>query len=68
MGYILPIHQYQSNQYQRRAPRRKSKTVERPYKVILDNKHQDVQEQYNRYYRGEPFKGAEKGKFINQKG
>ncbi|WP_461179940.1 hypothetical protein [Virgibacillus ainsalahensis] len=54
MGYILPITPYQYNDYQSRILENKriSHSVERPFKVMLEKRHQDIRNEYNRLSPG----------------
>ncbi|MEC5423582.1 hypothetical protein QGM71_08770 [Virgibacillus sp. C22-A2] len=49
MGYILPIQHYQYNDYQNRIIKDKQNyfMIEKPFKVILEKQHQEVENQYN---------------------
>lgn len=46
MGYILPITQYQYQEYQNRVTKKRQDPyyIEQPYKVILDTKTKELKE------------------------
>jgi len=48
MGYILPVDNYQYNDYQRRVTKEKVNKhfIERPFKVILEREHQEISTKY----------------------
>lgn len=50
MGYILPLPHYQYKDYQKRvtADKRDPFYIEKPYKTILETKHQDIADEYAR--------------------
>ncbi|RDW15970.1 hypothetical protein [Oceanobacillus chungangensis] len=50
MGYILPIETYQYNAYQNRISKdeRKVSSVDMPFKVVLEKKHQEIANQFER--------------------
>ena len=50
MGYILPVERYQYNDYQRRVIKKKMDSVyiERPFKVILEKRHEEIISEYDR--------------------
>lgn len=50
MGYILPIQQYQYNDYQRRVTEVKQNPhfIDKPFKVILERQHQEIKHEYER--------------------
>lgn len=50
MGYILPIQQYQYNDYQKRVVKDKQNTqhIDKPFKVILEKQHQDTSGEHDR--------------------
>ncbi|WP_010649968.1 hypothetical protein [Oceanobacillus massiliensis] len=49
MGYILPVDHYQYNDYHKRVVQEKENKhfIERPFKVILDNRHQEISSKYD---------------------
>ncbi|RDW18288.1 hypothetical protein CWR48_11940 [Oceanobacillus arenosus] len=53
MGYILPIETYQYNDYQNRisTERRKVSSIDSPFKVVLEKKHQEFANQFARTSR-----------------
>ncbi|API90998.1 MULTISPECIES: hypothetical protein [Virgibacillus] len=52
MGYILPIKQYQYQQYHQRMNTKQQDTipVHRPFKSVLDKRHQQLSKQYERFH------------------
>lgn len=50
MGYILPIQPFQYNDYQKRIIETKQNPqfIDKPFKVILEKKHQEITNQYER--------------------
>ncbi|WP_100011498.1 hypothetical protein [Lentibacillus sediminis] len=50
MGYILPITHYQYNDYQNRITEQKRVPymVERPFKVVLEKQHEEINSEYER--------------------
>ncbi|GGJ68977.1 hypothetical protein [Virgibacillus salexigens] len=52
MGYILPIQHYQYQQYHRRTATTDENAfhIERPFKVMLEQQHQQLSKQYERFY------------------
>ena len=44
MGYILPVENYQYNDYQRRVIREKQNIyqIQSPFKVVLERQHQEI--------------------------
>lgn len=52
MGYILPIKQYQYQQYHQRVSIKKQDTmpVQRPFKSVLDRRHQQLSKKYERLH------------------
>lgn len=52
MGYILPVTQYQYNDYQNRIndDRRIPNYVEKPFKVVLERQHQEIKKEYERFH------------------
>lgn len=52
MGYILPVTQYQYNDYQNRIneDRRIPKHVERLFKVVLEKQHHEIKKEYERFH------------------
>lgn len=50
MGYILPLSLYQYNDYQKRVTKDKLDLfyIEKLYKVVLESKHQDLEDEVNR--------------------
>ncbi|RLL45079.1 hypothetical protein D8M04_09425 [Oceanobacillus piezotolerans] len=55
MGYILPLENYQYSQYHSRIIKNKqpnqAKSVEKPFKAVLEKKHQDLKGKYDRIYQ-----------------
>jgi hypothetical protein len=49
LGYILPVDHYQYNDYHRRVVQQKEKKhyIEAPFKVILDQQHQEISTKYD---------------------
>jgi hypothetical protein len=50
MGYILPIEMYQYSDYQKRisTEKRKVSSIDSPFKVVLEEKHQEIANQFDR--------------------
>lgn len=50
MGYILPVQQYQYNDYQKRVVKEKQNPqfIDKAFKVILEKQHQDISGEYDR--------------------
>ncbi|WP_249870103.1 hypothetical protein [Oceanobacillus saliphilus] len=53
MGYILPIDHYQYQDYHKRvAPQKDNKHyIEGPFKVILNNQHEEISNKYDAFNR-----------------
>ncbi|WP_087973284.1 hypothetical protein [Oceanobacillus rekensis] len=49
MGYILPVDHYQYNDYHKRVTQQKENKhyIEAPFKVILDQQHQENSAKYD---------------------
>ena len=63
MGYILPVEQYQYNDYQRRVIREKQNIyhIQSPFKVVLERQHQEISSSYDSKSRS-----AEKSSSTNR--
>lgn len=50
MGYILPVERYQYHDYQIRDMKKSTNvdSVEGPFKAVLEKKHADISNEYNR--------------------
>ncbi|SHG30486.1 hypothetical protein [Ornithinibacillus halophilus] len=48
MGYILPVQNHQYVDYQKRIEeaKRKPHTIEKAYKVILENQYEEIEKDY----------------------
>lgn len=53
MGYILPIKQFQYEQYHQRVISKKQNSfhIESPFKALLDKHHQQLSKSYERLYK-----------------
>jgi len=56
MGYILPVNNYQYSDYHNYMvnPVRMNYTVERPFRVMLEKRHHEVNQAFNRLRRNSP--------------
>ena len=50
MGYILPVERYQYHDYQKRMiqDRQNNHFIEKPFKIVLEKRHQEVSNEYDR--------------------
>ncbi|MFC2949904.1 hypothetical protein [Virgibacillus sediminis] len=64
MGYLLPVAHYQYQDYQNRLTENKRlpHLVEKPFKVVLERRHQEIVKEYERL---EP--GSYKSGFIQRR-
>lgn len=68
MGYILPISNFQYNDYQRRITKEKIDpyAIEGPFKVAFDIQHEQVKKYYPNVYNREKIQSQKKPIIKNE--